>query len=400
MANTVRAQQLFIEGIAYMEQNDFMASELAFSEALELAPGRISVINNLAAAQIKLHKYDEAMKLSVRSIELDSDNPQGFLNFGLCLAAAGDINHAIEIFTQATILDPHLLPACIYRSYALRDVGRLDEALACGEKILSETYYSQFGKEINLDAPITFTEKLFCRMIHTHRFGNPAFTKCADKYHVRSYIKAKVGPSYLPDLLWSGVSPTDIPFSDLPELSIIKSNAGSGKNLILRRPVDHQDTIKLASDWMKRNYYWVSREYQYYEISERLLIEAFLIDGSPEGLLDYRFFCFGGRPEIIQIDNNSHSINTFYDVNWNKLDLSYRNTYKDFDLKKPANLDEMLDVASTLSSDFDFVRVDLYNCFGRIVFGELTFTPVAGVLKFKPETWDAYLGSKWNYVAN
>jgi hypothetical protein len=56
---------------------------------------------------------------------------------------------------------------------------------------------------------------------------------------------------------------------------------------------------------------------------------------------------------------------------------------------------EMIMIASRLSSAFDFVRVDLYNVRGKIYFGELTFTPVAGLLKLKPESWDAILGERW-----
>jgi hypothetical protein len=55
----------------------------------------------------------------------------------------------------------------------------------------------------------------------------------------------------------------------------------------------------------------------------------------------------------------------------------------------------MKTVATALARDFDFVRVDLYNVHGRVVFGELTFTPVAGFLKFHPESWDAELGRRW-----
>jgi hypothetical protein len=61
----------------------------------------------------------------------------------------------------------------------------------------------------------------------------------------------------------------------------------------------------------------------------------------------------------------------------------------------PPNLDEMIQVARALSSDFDFVRVDMYNIKGRICFGELTFTPVAGQLRLTPTAWDERLGEKW-----
>jgi hypothetical protein len=47
----------------------------------------------------------------------------------------------------------------------------------------------------------------------------------------------------------------------------------------------------------------------------------------------------------------------------------------------------------------DFVRVDLYNVNGRIVFGELTNYPAAGLDPFYPAEFDAVFGSKWRVPA-
>lgn len=82
-------------------------------------------------------------------------------------------------------------------------------------------------------------------------------------------------------------------------------------------------------------------------------------------------------------------------MGWNKLDITYRERTKRVDIERPSNLDEMLTVASTLSSEFDFVRVDLYSCKNKVIFGEMTFTPVAGLIKFEPKSWDLLFGQKW-----
>ena len=39
----------------------------------------------------------------------------------------------------------------------------------------------------------------------------------------------------------------------------------------------------------------------------------------------------------------------------------------------------MTDVAHALAEDFEFVRVDLYEHDGKVLFGELTFSPASGV---------------------
>ena len=264
-----------------------------------------------------------------------------------------------------------------------------------GEKFLRDKYRRIHGKELNLDTPSSFTEKLFHRMIMVNRGKHPVFTQLSDKYLVRDYIKSTIGEKYLVKLLWNGRDPRKIPFDSLPKKSIAKVNSGCGGHIVLEEPQDRKDIIDRLSQALKANFYWRNREYQYYTIHRQIIIEEFLDDGSPGGPLDYRFWCFRGRPEVIQVDNKRHSINPFYDTDWNKLTLYYRDDFADCDISKPSSLGKMIEVASALSSEFDFVRVDLYNVFGNVFFGELSFTPVAGRLTFKPDFWDIRLGSKW-----
>ena len=45
----------------------------------------------------------------------------------------------------------------------------------------------------------------------------------------------------------------------------------------------------------------------------------------------------------------------------------------------------MLEVAQILSKDFPYCRVDLYEVEGKVLFGELTFTPQANVMDYYTE---------------
>lgn len=260
---------------------------------------------------------------------------------------------------------------------------------------LKERYARLFGKPLDCANPSTFTEKLFVRMIDMHRRPNPFFTRLADKYQARDYVRQAVGPEYLPKLLWHGDDPRAIPFDLLPDEYVIKTNHESGQSLIVRGGVDRSVLVERFSRALRRNYYWVAREHQYYAIEPRLLVEELIDDSQPDGPLDYRFWCFGGSPHLIQVDNHAHSINPFYDPRWNKLQLSYRSGVADLEIARPARLAEMLRVASTLSAGLDFVRIDLYQARDRIYVGEMTLTPVAGNLKFTPESWDVNLGRAW-----
>ena len=52
----------------------------------------------------------------------------------------------------------------------------------------------------------------------------------------------------------------------------------------------------------------------------------------------------------------------------------------------------MMAVAEKLSAGFPFARVDLYNIGGQIIFGEITFYPWSGYVRFTPDSFDFELG--------
>lgn len=51
-------------------------------------------------------------------------------------------------------------------------------------------------------------------------------------------------------------------------------------------------------------------------------------------------------------------------------------------IPRPANYDRMMAIAAKLSAGHPVVRVDLYNLNGKIYFGEMTFTPLGGLMNF------------------
>ena len=52
----------------------------------------------------------------------------------------------------------------------------------------------------------------------------------------------------------------------------------------------------------------------------------------------------------------------------------------------------MISTARALSRGFPFVRVDLYSNGERVIFGEMTWYPGGGLVRFSPDTYDLYLG--------
>lgn len=71
-----------------------------------------------------------------------------------------------------------------------------------------------------------------------------------------------------------------------------------------------------------------------------------------------------------------------------------RNDYRPFEklTSKPEKFEEMIDIAIKLSQGTKFLRVDLYNYLGKILFSELTFSPCSGMMPFNPPEWDKKVG--------
>lgn len=259
-------------------------------------------------------------------------------------------------------------------------------------------YLIKMGFWPNFTHPKRFTEKL---QLYKMKYRNPVMPQCVDKYEVRKYVESK-GLGYILNELY-GVfdSAEDINYNSLPEKFVVKSTTGGGGlNVIVVRDksqCDFEDIKRKAALWKKHEQGVVSsgREWAYSGMGpSRVIIEKYLEDSDTTvELTDYKFFCFNGEPKCVQVDTgrfDGHHQN-YYDMQWQSLGVHC--TYPEGGPQsQPTNFDEMKQVAMLLSKDFPFVRVDLYNVNGKIIFGELTFYPSSGYGKFHPDEFDYQLG--------
>lgn len=281
------------------------------------------------------------------------------------------------------------------RSGRERPLGLSDEERREGEAILRDRYRWVMGCDLNLDNPQRFIDKLYERMIVQHHDPDPRFTRLTDKYRARQYVRRRVGKGFLVPLYWHGTDPAQIPFGHLPRRLVVKSNHACDQVLRMDADLDRSEVVTTAQTWMSEDYYYKQREVQYLGIRPRVLVEAYLDDGFAEGPLDYRFYCFAGEPVFIQVSDHAHAVHVFFDTRWRPLAMRFRPDRATYDVPRPAGLDEMVRVASRLSTPFDFVRVDLYDIGGDVRFGEMTFTPQAGWRVFQPDSVEWELGHRW-----
>lgn len=262
------------------------------------------------------------------------------------------------------------------------------------ERIILRRYEQITGRTYDPNRLETLTDKLFARMLHIERTSDASFTPLVDKVQVKKRIAGIVPDEHIVPTLWSG-APEDIPFDTLQPPYVVKANHNSGGVVLVRDTPDRDDIRRQAASWMRDNYYWHAREFQYLGVAPQVLVEPLLDDGQDKGPLDYRFWCFHGEPQYVQIDNHAHDINAFYDTEWNTLDIRTRLNCPVVDIPRPDSLGVMLDLARRLSAGHDFVRVDLYDVHGHVYVGELTFTPGSGNVRFHPDEWNTRMGEQW-----
>lgn len=262
--------------------------------------------------------------------------------------------------------------------------------------MLKIEYRLKLKKRLRLNPPITFNEKLQWLKLYDRK---PEYTIMADKYAVREYIKDKIGERYLVPIYGVWDDAHDIDFDKLPNEFVLKCTHDSGSVTICRdkRSLDKNNTIQKFSKMLKRNSYIAGREWPYKNIKPRVIAEMLLKEKNYEYLPVYKIFCFNGDPKIIQqLQNDKQENETvdYFDINWNRLNMKQRFPNSEVPLPRPQTLDEMLEIAKKLSKGIPFVRIDLYEVNGKILFSEHTFYTDAGYSIFEPEeeNWDERLG--------
>jgi hypothetical protein len=217
-----------------------------------------------------------------------------------------------------------------------------------------------------------------------------------DKYAARTYVKSVAGEAILIPVLGIYDQVEDIDWDQLPQKFVMKVTHGSGWNILCR---DKTSLNKRAAErkikkWLRADFYKYQREWAYKGVQPKIICEQFLSDEKGEPPADYKFFCFRGAVKMIQVDSDRFSGHNraLYDAGWKRMPCSLKYQQTKSDLKRPDNLDEMIDVAQKLAGDLPFVRVDLYSLNNQIYFGEMTMYPGGGLEHFHPRRYDKVLG--------
>jgi tetratricopeptide (TPR) repeat protein len=171
MDNIETARQLFFDGLAQLEKNDFVTAERLFTESLAHAPQSVSALSNLAIAQFSQKKfaaceltatrliaanprntdgydilsssqkeqgkYADALSSCEKTIEIDPAIAEAHCNRAFLLNALGRYREAIKSSSRALAIQPAFVDAFLHRGNASLNLARHDEALDAYDKALS-----------------------------------------------------------------------------------------------------------------------------------------------------------------------------------------------------------------------------------------------------------------------
>ncbi|MBQ2175413.1 MAG: glycosyltransferase [Alphaproteobacteria bacterium] len=260
-----------------------------------------------------------------------------------------------------------------------------------------------FGKKINLKCPKDINEKILWLSLYS---DTSEWSRMADKFAVRSYVEGLGLGDYLVKLYGKWDSVEEIEWDKLPNQFVLKSNNGSGtvKLVTDKTKLDIPVITKILDTWLHKKVTSTTTEFHYHSIKPCIIAEE-LLDFSKDqnestSAIDYKVWCFNGKAYYVWACANRDEEATdvaLFDREWNYLPEKsvFNEHYREQKVlvKKPRNLELMLDVAEKLAKPFPVVRVDLYNINGRIYFGEMTFTSLGGTMDFYTQDCLLEMGS-------
>ena len=254
------------------------------------------------------------------------------------------------------------------------------------------------GRWPDLEHPRRYTEKILYRILHDR---DPAYARLIDKATAKEIVGEKIGCEFVIPTYWVGTDLGEVDWPSIPKPFIVKPTHTSGQGATIYDQSDLDRFLELGNyrKWAQIRHETFNREWSYSLIEPRILIEK-MIQTSTGIPWDYRFYVFDGVVRLIEVNirEDDKGYASLLSPAWEVLDIRdphYLPRYPK-PISKPSRLDDMLNVASELGREHDFVRVDLYADENWIKFGELTFYPAGGYEGFEPDDTDYWLGDFWD----
>jgi len=257
-------------------------------------------------------------------------------------------------------------------------------------------FLKNYHRLINHKSPKLMDEKLL--ILKSQYAKRKDIKKLIDKFKVREHLQDVGLGNLLNELYQVCDTPDEIQFDSLPARYVIKCNHGCGYNIIVdgNASLDKPGMSRTLNRWLSEDYAEVSGEKQYKGITSRIIVEKYLETSDGHFPADYKFFVSWGRVIgcMIAVERDVRVKRLFVNQSFSDLHFIHEYEKEDYKKYKPKSWDKMIKISSELGRDFPFVRVDLYDVDGKVIFGELTFTPNGCIHKHFTMEGQKYIGER------
>ena len=265
--------------------------------------------------------------------------------------------------------------------------------------LVSEKFHRILGYEIDWKHPKDINEKINWMKFN---YSTSEWTRLADKYQVREYVKERLGESVLTQLYGVWKKAEDIDFDKLPSKFVLKTNHAWGTVLPVldKSKINVGETRKTLNKWLTIRFGYETMEPHYLKIRPLIIAEEYLENDAEfsSSIVDYKVWCFSGTPFCIMVCTDriieKHAVFSFFDTEWNALPaaLSKEKMHEQIAIPRPKELPMLLSYAQKLAQGHPQVRVDFYIVKGKAYFGEMTFTSNGGFMDYLSRDFSLKMG--------
>lgn len=249
-----------------------------------------------------------------------------------------------------------------------------------GDTIFSWVKFVRAHRRLPSRDRMLFNDQLY-RTKLSPEILNPLRVFSTDKEFFKILVADKVGIAHVVPTLAVLHSDADIDSFNFPSNFCAKPTHMSGEVEIVKKGTP--DLMKFKK-WLRKSHYLKSRERNYKYLKPKVIVEPLIFE--EEDISDYRIFCYNGVPRLICVDLGKYSCyrRAFFTTDWKKQSFSLGYPLYEDQIEQPECLNEMLEAASRLSQELNFVRVDFYTNGKEFYLGELTHAHASASQRFMP----------------
>ena len=259
-------------------------------------------------------------------------------------------------------------------------------------------YAGNHGRLPDLLRPQGAIEKL---NIWKH-FGAMPIPTPADKLTAHEAVPAELSDRLIvPERPWVSSEPVLPHNGEIPDGTYyLKANHSHGA-LKLVYPLTEaarEEAMVSARQGLAKDHGFWAGEWWYQHIERRVFLERHLLPAADSDVPDWKFWTFGGRVALVQVDlaRSSDHVQLLHDraLTFLPHELFYKTGPTGID--RPDGYEDMIAIAEGIGRNLDFARVDLYHTDAGITVGEVTLCPVGARSKIRAPELDERLSTAWN----